>query len=82
MEWIAAFFETDSWVLDNAHKLKNIPMTIVQGQYDLVCPATTAWELKKRCAWAVLKMVPAAGHSMGEVGIATALVEATNSYRK
>ena len=73
--------ETDSWLLDNAHTLKNIPMTIVQGQYDVVCPATTAWELKKRCPWAVLKMVGAAGHSMSETGIARALVEATDTYK-
>lgn len=33
----------DGQLLENASKLKDIPMTIVQGRYDMVCPATTAW---------------------------------------
>lgn len=28
-------------------KIRNIPATIVQGRYDCVCPAKTAWDLHK-----------------------------------
>lgn len=41
------FFREDGQLLNDAHKIKHIPTTIVQGRYDVVCPATTAWELKK-----------------------------------
>ena len=41
------FFESDNWILDNAHKLKNIPTYIVHGRYDIVCPVESAFDLKK-----------------------------------
>ena len=41
------FFESDSHLLDNVHKIRHIPTTIVQGRYDIVCPMTTAWDLHK-----------------------------------
>lgn len=28
-------------------KIRHIPTTIIQGRYDSVCPAKTAWELHK-----------------------------------
>jgi len=44
------FFTKDGQILEEAHRLKEIPGVIVQGRYDVVCPATTAWELKKKLA--------------------------------
>ena len=41
------FFDSDTHVLDNIDKIRHIPATIVQGRYDMVCPAETAWELHK-----------------------------------
>ena len=41
------FFQSDSQVLDNVDKIRHIPTTIVQGRYDVICPATTAWQLHK-----------------------------------
>lgn len=63
-------------------KIRQIPCTIVQGRYDAVCPATTAWELHKAWPEAEFFMIADAGHSAKEPGIAKALVEATNKYAK
>ena len=41
------FFENDSWILDNIHKIKEIPTYIVQGRYDVVCPMKSAWDLHR-----------------------------------
>ena len=41
------FLEGDNYILDNAHKIKDIPCSIVQGRYDVICPPVTAWELHK-----------------------------------
>ena len=41
------FFESDTHLLDNVAKIRHIPGTIVQGRYDCVCPAETAWLLHK-----------------------------------
>ncbi|HUS26711.1 MAG TPA: alpha/beta fold hydrolase [Nevskiaceae bacterium] len=40
-------FIPDRYILHNAHKL-TMPIWLVQGRYDMVCPATTAHELHKK----------------------------------
>lgn len=61
-------------------KIRHIPTVVVQGRYDVVCPATTAWALKKVWPEITLHIVPDAGHSARETGIAKLLVEATNRF--
>ncbi|BGP14413.1 hypothetical protein JCM10213v2_002361 [Rhodosporidiobolus nylandii] len=67
---------------ENVDKIRQIPTVIVQGRYDMVCPATTAWELHKVFPEAKFVMIPDAGHSAMEGGIEKALLEATNEFRK
>lgn len=40
-------FMPDKYILDNAHKL-TMPVWLVQGRYDMVCPPVTAYELSKK----------------------------------
>jgi len=61
-------------------KIRDIPMIIVQGRYDVVCPATTAYALHKALPNSELYIVPDAGHSAREVGLAKLLVEATDKF--
>jgi proline iminopeptidase len=61
-------------------KIRHIPATIVQGRYDVVCPATTAYALKKVWPEITLNIVPDAGHSSREPGTAKLLVEATDAF--
>lgn len=75
------FFPYDGWLLEQAgKKLQNIPTVIVQGRYDVVCPAKSAWDLKKALPGAELIIVKDAGHSASETGIVTGLVDATNRF--
>lgn len=75
------FFEVEGQLLRDAHKLKGIPGVIVHGRYDVVCPIANAWDLHK--AWPEAKLVisPTSGHSAFEAENASALIEATDSYR-
>jgi proline iminopeptidase len=75
------FLSSPNQIIDNAVKLKDIPITIIQGRYDVVCPATTAWELYKKVPHADFYLVEDAGHSAKEVGISAKLVEATDKYK-
>ena len=76
------FFAHDGWLLDAAkQKLQGIPIVIVQGRYDVVCPAKSAWDLKQAVPSADLVIVKDAGHSAGEVGIIDALVRGTVGFR-
>jgi len=75
------FFQTDDQLIRDAYKLKDIPTTIVQGRYDLVCPAKTAWDLyRKGIPHAELHIIPDAGHSAKEEGIIDALVRSGEKY--
>ena len=75
-----AFFETDNWLVEHVDRIRHIPAVIVQGRYDVVCPAMSAWELHKAWPEADLHIVPDAGHAVSEPGIVSALVEATDRF--
>lgn len=64
-----------------AERLRDIPTTIVQGRYDMVCPPHTAFELSLAMPHAKLVMVADAGHSAMEPGTCLALLEATERYK-
>jgi len=74
------FFESDGWLLTQIDKIRHIPAVIVQGRYDMVCPATTAWELHSKWPEAELHIIPDSGHSMTEPGIRSKLIETTNRF--
>jgi proline iminopeptidase len=76
-----AFFKTDNYLLEQVERIKNIPGVIVQGRYDVVCPARSAWDLHK--AWPISKLVivPDAGHAASEPGIRNELILATDSFK-
>jgi proline iminopeptidase len=76
-----SFFRTDGELLEKAGRIAGIPGTIVQGRYDLVCPAASAWDLHKAWPAAKIQFVRDAGHSAGEAGIVSALVEATEEFK-
>ena len=73
-----AFMEPNQ-IIDNAHKLKDIPGTIVHGRYDMVCPVTQAFALSDAWPDAKLEIIADAGHSSAEPGITDALVRATGN---
>ena len=43
--FVNKIFLEEAFILKNVDKILNIPVDIVQGRYDVVCPATSAWEL-------------------------------------
>ncbi|WP_297393651.1 prolyl aminopeptidase [Acidiferrobacter sp.] len=73
-------FLRENQILADAHRLADIPGTIVQGRYDLICPMRSAWELHGAWPRSVLTVVPEAAHSATEPGITSALVEATDAF--
>lgn len=76
-----AFFPTKNYLLENVAKIRHIPGVIVQGRYDVVCPARSAWDLRKAWPEAKLTFVADAGHAASEPGIRSALIEATERFK-
>ena len=69
------FFINEGHILSHAASLQNIPIFMVHGRYDLVCPLNNAWKLHQKLPQSHLTIVPKAGHSTTEMAaeIKTAL---------
>ncbi|MBX7097701.1 MAG: prolyl aminopeptidase [Myxococcaceae bacterium] len=81
------YFVHHGWVdgeralLRNVHKIRHLRCGIVQGRYDVVCPAESAWALHRAWPEADLRIVPDAGHSAHEPGNVHELVSLTDAFR-
>jgi proline iminopeptidase len=75
------FFSHPDQLLDGVEQIRDIPAVIVQGRYDVVCPAVTAWDLHLRWPEAEFHLIPDAGHAAAEPGTLSRLVEATDRFR-
>lgn len=71
-------FLSPGQILDNLHKLKNIPGFIVHGRYDIICPIDQAFLLSQHWSNSKLKVIDNAGHAVTEKGISDALVISCN----
>lgn len=76
------FLDSDDQLLRDVGKIRHIPCVIVQGRHDVVCPMRSAWHLHRAWPEARLVVVPDAGHSAFEPGIARALRAATDAFRR
>lgn len=74
------FFPKDGWLLDQAKQFSHIPCRIIHGRYDVCTPLSSAWALSKVYPKAQLEIIPDAGHSATEPGIADALVRASDHF--
>jgi proline iminopeptidase len=75
------FLEHENQLIESGIEIiRNIPTTIVQGRYDIVCPMKTAWELSKNWPEAKLIVAPSSGHTAFEKEITHELIKATNGY--
>ena len=75
----AGWFE-DGQLLRDAHKLKDIPGTIVHGRYDMPCPMRQAWALHQAWPKSDFHVIEGAGHAYSEPGILDRLIRATDMY--
>jgi proline iminopeptidase len=74
------FLTREDQLLRGVRKIRHIPAVIVQGRYDVVCPARSAWALHRAWPEADLKISSDAGHSAFEPANTRALVEATDRF--
>ena len=78
--WQAGKLSEARMLLANVARIRHIPALIVQGRYDAVCPITSADDLARAWPEAHYQIVPDAGHSAFEPGIARALVAACDRF--
>jgi proline iminopeptidase len=74
------FLSEDNYLLNNVDKIRHLPAIIVHGRYDVVCPVENAWDLHRTWPEAELKIIANSGHSLSELGIIDALIDATDRF--
>ena len=79
--FINKIFLEENFILKNIETINEIPIKIVQGRYDIVCPLRSAWDLNKKLKNSELFIINKAGHSMSEEGITQKLLEIMNNHR-
>jgi proline iminopeptidase len=79
--FVNRIFMAEGALLENVPRIRNLPCTIVQGRYDIVCPPVAAYDLQAAWPKAELIVVPDAGHSAWESGIVAGLVGATERMK-
>ena len=57
------FFVLPNQIIANISKLSNIPVSIVQGRYDLITPIYSAWTLSKHLKNSYFHVLEFGGHS-------------------
>jgi len=78
--FVNRIFLPDNSLLANVDRIRAIPAIIVQGRYDAVCPIVSADELARAWPEARYVIVPGAGHSAFEPGIARELIAACDRF--
>lgn len=81
------YFYHNCWLepnqlLRDARRLANIPVTVVHGRYDVVCPIKASFDFKKAVPHAKFIIVPDAGHATVEPGTRRALRAALVSFTR
>jgi proline iminopeptidase len=74
-------FMPDGHIMNHIKLVQHLPIDIIQGRHDVICPPMTAASLAHH--WgkkAKLQLVDNAGHSTFESGIAQALLSALDAY--
>ena len=73
-------FLEEGQLLRNAARLTHIPIVMVNGRYDVICPPANAFRLKQKLPGARLVLAEAAGHWMGEKPIERELLKAMQAF--
>lgn len=75
------FFLEEGQILARLDRVSHLPCEIVQGRYDVVTPAATAWAVHRAWPGSRLDLVAEGNHAELEPGMAQALRAATDRLR-
>lgn len=73
-------FLEEGQLIKNLDKILNIPIIMVNGRYDMICPPVTAYRLHQKLPKSKLIIAEGAGHWMGEKPVEIALLKAIRDF--
>jgi proline iminopeptidase len=75
------FMKSDDWIIENAHRIRDIPCRLVQGRYDVICPMRAAWDLHKALPKSELHIIHDGAHSPLDPGMVDQLIQASIDFQ-
>ena len=75
-----ACFLEEGQLLRDADKIKDIPLVMVNGRYDMVCPPISAYRLHQKLPKSKLIIAEGAGHWMEDEPVEKALLKAMREF--
>jgi len=75
------YFLAENELLNHSEKLRELPVTIIHGRNDLVCPIEAAWQLHRALPQSNYVVLPNSGHIAHGDEMIDALVNATESLK-
>ncbi len=72
------YFIEENQILRDCRLIPKMPVILVHGRRDLVCPLESAFTLQKHLPFAELRILPQAGHIASDREMTAALVEAAD----
>jgi proline iminopeptidase len=75
------YFLAENELLTHCEKLQHLPVTIIHGQQDLVCPIEAGWQLHRVLPQANYVVLPNSGHIAQGEEMIDALVSATEALK-
>lgn len=73
-------FLEEGQLLKNADKIRHIPIYLVNGRYDMICPPISAYRLHKKLPESRLIIAEGAGHWLGDRPVEKAVLEAVQAF--
>jgi proline iminopeptidase len=73
-------FLEEGQLVKGLHKIRDIPLVMVNGRYDMICPPITAYRLHRQLPKSKLIIAKSSGHWMGEKNIEKAMLEAMRDF--
>ncbi len=67
-------------LLENCAPLKDMPIKVIQGRYDMCTPMFIAWDFKKTLPHVDLRAIDMAGHQPMERNLLHAAIDASNDF--
>lgn len=76
------FMPHDTWLLEKCAEIDHIPTILVQGRYDINCPAAAAWELHKAMPSSDLRFIPLGDHWPFSGPMKGAVIKAIDDFKR
>jgi len=75
------FLEPDQLVRD-IERISHLPCVLIQGEHDMIATPNSAYRLHEVWPGSILRQVPKAGHAPTEPGNMSALIQATEHFKR